>query len=349
MIRLSSIIQQFESVFLAQYQGRILPSHRKALAAMKVCRTHQSPRMLASCCACHHQTTVPHSCGHRNCPHCQNFESQQWLERQLQKRVPAPYFLLTFTLPAELRSLTWRHQRLLYALMIQCVWETVRTFSQNDKQLRGIPGAIAVLHTHSRRLDYHPHLHLVVPGGGINQRHNAWRTLKGKYLFNGKALAAAFRGCLLAAIADAGLNRVKTPKKWVAQCQNVGRGAPALKYLSRYLYRGVISDNNIVRDDGTHVTFRYKDSQSGKMKTRCCRGEDFIALVLQHVLPKGFRRVRDYGFLHGNAKRVLKQVQWLLRVTILTLPKTPRPSFICRHCRSPMLIIGFMRPNRRSG
>jgi len=118
MIRLSSIIKTFEPEFLDQYQDQILPSHRKALAAMKVCRTPQSPRLRAGCTACDHHITVPHSCGHRNCPHCQHFESQHWLERQLQKRVPAAYFLLTFTLPAELRSLAWRHQRRLYALMM---------------------------------------------------------------------------------------------------------------------------------------------------------------------------------------------------------------------------------------
>ena len=257
--------------------------------------------------------------------------------------------MVTFTLPFELRALAKANQTVVYALLFQTAVSVLRDFGLNDKSFAAELAMTAVLHTHSRRLDYHPHIHLVVPGGGLNQRHNAWRALKGKYLFNGTALAAAFRGRMLAAIADAGLNWVKTPKKWVVQCQHVGRGSPAVKYLSRYLYRGVISDNNIVRDDGTHVTFNYKESKTGKMKTRCCRGEDFIALVLQHVLPKGFRRVRDYGFLHGNAKRLLKRVQWLLRVTIPTLPKTPRPRFICRHCRSPMLIVGFMRPTRRSG
>jgi len=102
----------------------------------------------------HARFFVPHSCGHRNCPHCQHHESQQWLERQLKKQVPGAYFLLTFTLPAELRPLAWSHQRMLYALMMQCSWETVRSFSLNDKQLQGTPGAIAVLHTHSRRLEY---------------------------------------------------------------------------------------------------------------------------------------------------------------------------------------------------
>ena len=135
MIRLSSIIKLFEAEFLAQYRGSILPSHRKALAAMKGCRTSSSPKMLAQCVECDHQVFVPHSCGHRHCPHCQHHESQQWLERQLQKQVPAEYFLLTFTLPDTLRSLAWRHQRTLYAMTIQCVWETVRSFCQNDKKL----------------------------------------------------------------------------------------------------------------------------------------------------------------------------------------------------------------------
>ncbi len=156
MILLSTIIQTFEAEFLAQYRDSILPSHLKALAAMKDCRTSHSPLMQVQCPACDHQVFVPHSCGHRNCPRCQNHESQQWLERQLKKQVPAAYFLLTFTLPTELRPLAWSHQRTLYALMIQCARETVRSFSQNDNQLQGIPGAIAVLHTHSRRLDFHP-------------------------------------------------------------------------------------------------------------------------------------------------------------------------------------------------
>ncbi len=100
------------------------------------------------------------------------------MERQLQKQVPAEYFLLTFTLPEELRALAWQHQRTLYSLMIQCVWETVRTFSQNDKQLRGTPDAIAALHTHSRRLDYHPHVHLVMPAAAIDAIKRQWRTKK---------------------------------------------------------------------------------------------------------------------------------------------------------------------------
>lgn len=125
MILLSSIINSFDAQFLAQYHDSILPSHRKALAAMKTCRTAASPLMQAQCSECDSYTFVPHSCGHRNCPHCQHHESQQWLERQLKKQVPSEYFLLTFTLLSELRNLAWRNQRTLYSLLIRCAWETV--------------------------------------------------------------------------------------------------------------------------------------------------------------------------------------------------------------------------------
>ena len=154
MILLSSIIQTFEAEFLADYQSRLLPDQRQALAAMKQCRTSLSPKMLAQCDDCDSQRLVPHSCGHRSCPHCQSHESQQWLERQLQKQVPAEYFLVTFTLPKELRPLAFQQQRTLYDLLIRCSWDTVATFVRNDRQLQGNAGAIAVLHTHSRRLDY---------------------------------------------------------------------------------------------------------------------------------------------------------------------------------------------------
>ena len=176
MMLLSSIIQTFEAEFLANYQSTLLPGQRKALTALKQCRTTQSPVMLAQCDGCEKQIFIPHSCGHRNCPHCQHHESQQWLERQLNKQVPAEYFLLTFTLPAELRPLAWQHQRTLYDLMIRCSWETLKTFAQNDPQLQGKAGAISVLHTHSRRLDYHPHVHVVMPAATIDADKRRWRT-----------------------------------------------------------------------------------------------------------------------------------------------------------------------------
>jgi hypothetical protein len=352
MILLSSIIKIFEAEFLEQYHDSILPSHRKALEAMKQCRTSSSPQMLAQCPECDSQVFVPHSCGHRNCPHCQHHESQQWLERQLNKQLPAEYFLLTFTLPEELRPLAWRHQRRLYALMIQCVWETVRTFSQNDKQLQGIPGAIAVLHTHSRRLDYHPHGHLVMPAAAIDEIKRLWRTKKGEgkssYLFNHKALAKLFRAKMLDALCQEGLELpLSYPETWVVDVKSVGTGEKALVYLGRYLYKGVIQEKDIIACDNGQVTFRYRDSKTQRIEYRTVSGAKFLWLILQHVLPKGFRRARNFGFLHPNSKRLIALLQLLLGFDpnrALAWVKN-RPKLTCRCCGTVMNIVRrWIRP-----
>ena len=351
MILLSAIIQTFEAAFLADYQNALLPSQRQALAAMKHCRTSQSPVMLAQCDDCDSQSFVPHSCGHRNCPHCQQHESQQWLERQLQRQVPAEYFLLTFTLPEELRALAWQQQRTLYDLMIRCSWETAKTFAQNDQQLQGKAGAITVLHTHSRRLDYHPHVHLVMPAAAIDADKRLWRTKRRKknpgknqtgYLFNHKALAKVFRAKLLEAITQAGLDLPQRyPETWVVDVKSVGSGDKALVYLGRYLYKGVVQEKDMIACRDGQVTFRYQDSKTRQMQTRTLPGAKFLWLLLRHVLPKGFRRARNFGFLHPNSKRLIGLLQYLLGVNpnraLAWLRK--RPSLKCRCCGGAMSII----------
>ena len=353
MILLSTIIQTFETEFLAHYQDSMLPSQRKALAAMKQCRTSQSPVMQAQCDDCDSQIFVPHSCGHRSCPHCQHHESQQWLERQLQKQVPAEYFLLTFTLPKEFRSLAWHHQRALYSLLTQCSWQTVKTFTQNDAQLQGDAGAITVLHTHSRRLDFHPHVHVVMPAAAIDTEKRLWKTKRGNknkrktqtqtgYLFNHKALAKVFRAKLLEAIRQEGLKLPdRYPQTWVVDCKSVGSGEKALVYLGRYLYKGVIQEKDIVACQNGQVTFRYQDSKTRKMCTRTLPGAKFLWLILQHVFPKGFRRTRNFGFLHPNSKRLITLLQYLLGLNpnkaLAALRK--RPPLICRCCGGTMKIV----------
>jgi len=346
MIPLSSIIRLFEAEFLDQYQNSLLPSHRKALAAMKDCRTAASPAMLAQCTDCDHQVLVPHSCGHRSCPHCQNHESQQWLERQLQKLVPGTYFLVTFTLPPALRALAFAEQRTLYTLMIRCAWQTVRSFAHNDEQLQGTPGAIAVLHTHSRRLDYHPHVHLVVPAAAIDANNRLWRnkTRKAKrpYLFNHKALAKVFRAKPLDAITGEGLPLPNGyANKWVADCKCVGSGEKALVYLGRYLYRGVIQEKDILACEDGQVTFRYKNAKTKRTETRTVSGAKFLWLILQHVLPKGFRRARNFGFLHPNSKRLIALLQFLfgLDPTRVLACIKPRPPLACPCCGGDMRIV----------
>jgi len=347
MIRMAAVIDTFEADFLAQYRHRLRSEHYRALAAMKQCRTPASPMMQVKCTGCAHQKRVPHSCGHRHCPHCQHHESQQWLERQLKKLVPAEYFLLTFTLPAEFRALAGAHQRVVYDLLVRCAWATVRTFSQNDRQLQGTPGAIAVLHTNTRRLDYHPHVHLLMPAAAVDPQRRLWRTKrrgkgKGGYLFNNQALAKVFRAKMLSAIEAAGLTLPwRHPEKWVVDCKSVGSGEPALVYLGRYLYRGVIAEKDIVACANDQVSFRYRNAKTGRMERRAVSGAQFLWLVLQHVLPKGFRRARNFGFLHPNCKRLIALLHLLLKFApgrALAWVKARAP-IRCSCCGAVMVIV----------
>jgi hypothetical protein len=349
-MEMATLVDQYYDNYIGRYGDTALPGHLKTLRAILRCRTPESGELYVMCPACDHAEWRPSSCGNRHCPKCQNHNTSQWIDKQQKKLLPVPYFMATFTLPRELRPLAWFNQKTAYTLLFKCVSSTLKDFGLNPVHLGAEIGMTMVLHTNTRSLDYHPHIHAVVPGGGIDKRRRYWKKLKGEYLFNGKALAKAFRGRFMEAIKEAGLDiPPKIPKKWVAHCDNVGRGIEALKYLSRYLYRGVISEKNIVSNHNGLVTFKYIDSSTGETTLRTLPGEKFLYLIVQHVLPKGFRRVRDYGFLHGNAKKILSLVQLILQVIIEDLVPRSRPVFKCPCCKAAMMIVKFRRNNRRPG
>jgi len=343
MILLSSVIDQFESDFLNTYHGQVLPVQPKALNALKICRTKFSPVMQVSCADCDHQSFVSHSCGHRNCPHCQHHESQVWIEKQLKKQLSCDYFILTFTLPAQLRPLAKHHQKQVFRLMFDCVWEVLQSFCRNDKKLGGDPGMIAVLHTHSRKLDFHPHIHAVIPAIAVDKLNELVHTKHGKYLFNHKALAKVFRGKLLAKLAREKLILPKCiPQKWGVDCKKVGAGGKALVYLGRYLYRGVICEKDILSVRDGRVTFRYQNSDTKCWETRTETGAKFLWLVLQHVLPTGFRRARNFGFLHPNSKKMIRILLTLGKLDpkkmLAKIDLRQRPQMVCSCCGGKMQV-----------
>jgi hypothetical protein len=348
-MELATICERYRARFCTAHGNDTSEAQWSALNALVGCHTEQYGLLDLSCQDCSHATLRYRSCGHRFCNQCQQHSTQTWLNRQTQKLLPVDYYLVTFTLPFELRALAKAHSTTVLPLLMQCAAATLRRFGLNEQDLAAELGMCAVLHTHTRRLDYHPHVHLVIPGGGVNVARTEWRKLKGQYLFNGIALGIAFRGAFLHALSKTGLSIPKTPQRWVAQCERVGRGVQALQYLSRYLYRGVISDRNIVNDDGQYITFRYRDSKTNTLQYRTLPGEDFMALLLQHVLPKGLRRARDYGFLHGNAKRLLKLVQWVLRVHLPATLAPRKARFRCPHCNGSMLVIRMTPTGLPSG
>jgi len=346
-MKMAEIFRQYQQPFEAKYADRILPSHRKAIAAIIRCRTPEAGTVYSHCTSCDNTEWHACSCGHRSCPQCQHYEASCWLERQREKLLPIDYFLVTFTLPAELRSLAWQHQRLVYAALFKAATQTMMTFGLDPKHLGAQMGMTAILHTHSRKLAYHPHLHVVTPGGGVDIKQRLWKRTGNKYLFNAFALARVFRGKLLHAIAEAGLKLPPgMPKKWVVDCRHTGHGESALEYLSRYLYRGVVSESNIIANRNGTVTFRYTDGRSKEIRSETLVGEDFVWRVIQHVLPRGFHRVRDYGFLHHNARQVLNLLQLILRVVIKLKPSKERPAFCCSACGQPMVVTGVSRPSQ---
>lgn len=346
---LQEIVQRYRHRFTDQFGHTLSRDQWSALNAIEGCRQGPYGEMQWRCQSCSHSAQTLRSCGHRACNLCQDQSTQAWLQRQEQKRLPVNYYMVTFTLPRELRGIARRHRSICYDLLMRCAAQTLKTFAQNDKSLSGELGFCSVLHTHTRRLDYHPHVHIVVPGGAINKARRQWCKARGRYLFNGRALAKAFRGAFLKALFDAGIAPGSTPKKWVAQCKRVGKGQEALRYLARYLYRGVMSNANILSDDGRNVTFRYRDADTHQWKTRTVTGEEFIALLLQHCLPKGFRRARDYGFLHGNAKAILRILHWILKVQRPTPPSKKPASWPCPHCRAAMRVTGVFHPKAQPG
>jgi len=349
-MKLANIVQRYRQRVEQHYVTTLTQPMRKAMNAVLACRTEQYGKMQLCCPQCQTETQHFHSCGHRSCPACQHYDTGQWLERQTQKLLPVEYYMATFTLPRQLRALVWHHQRIFYNMLFECAVSTLKRFGMNDVSLGGELGLTVVLHTHSRRLQFHPHVHIVIPGGCYLRVKHQWKKQRGNYLFNEINLASVFRARMLDAIIKAGFTLPgELPKQWVVHCNHVGKGLPALKYLSRYLYRGVIDEKNIIDHDGTYVTFRYRDSETDTLKTRRVKGEDFLWLVFQHALPKGFRRTRDYGFLHGNACRTRQLIQWLLRVKLPTPVLKSRPAFMCQQCHIAMKIVAFIPPGWRAG
>ncbi|MBN4055270.1 transposase, partial [bacterium AH-315-K03] len=319
-------------------------NQKRAINQMCACYQPSLGQLDFQCPGCSNHQHINHSCGHRSCPQCGQHHNQQWLERQRTKLLPVTYYMVTFTLPSALRGLALVHPKVLYPILMKSAVDTLQTFAKNDKRLGGPLGLTAVLHTHTRELAYHPHTHVIVPAGTLNDK-GQWQNKNTHYLFNGRALAKVFRAKFLTRLKATGFTIKETlPKQWITQCKKVGAGDPALIYLARYLYRGVVNESNLLHLEGDRLTWQYRDSKTRRMKKKCEPVLTFLKKVLQHVLPKGFRRVRDYGLLNGAAKLTLKKVQLLLRVVIEPPKAVGKPEVVCACCGEVMHFCGFIKP-----
>jgi hypothetical protein len=321
MVTMADIFQQYSPAYCDLFGNQLLPSHRQAIRAIGQCRTAALGGHVYQCDACEQTQYSYHSCRNRHCPQCQGDKAAHWLARQEEMLLPTPYFMLTFTLPAELRPFARSHQRLFYNLLFRASAEATQQLAQNPRFLGGDIGMVGVLHTWSRDLAYHPHVHYLVPAGAWDGQ--VWcRPRCQRFLLPVKALSPLFRAKVRDALRQTDLWTEIPPhvwrKPWVVHCKRVGSGQRALRYLAPYIFRVAITNRRIVSlNDGPTgglptVTFPYRPSGSRHWRLCTVPVLEFIRRFLQHVLPKGFVKVRYYGlFSSGQRARLRQVVAWL--------------------------------------
>lgn len=349
MIELAEIFHQHGPAYRDKFKGRIPASHLKVMAAIEQCRTEALGGHTYTCDECGESRYSYHSCKNRHCPKCQNEAGQQWLERQQALLLPVPYFMVTFTLPEGLRTLARSNQRLIYNLLFQISAAALQQLALDPRFVGGQIGFLGVLQTWTRDLHYHPHVHYLVPGGGLSADGQTWLRARNAFFVHVKPLSRLFRAKFRAALKQAGvLGQVPAQvwtQDWVVHCQPVGSGKAALKYLAPYIFRVALSNKRILKLQDGQVTFRYRDSTTRHWKTRTLPAEEFIRRFLQHVLPKGFQKVRYYGFFSPGQRHRLAQVRSLLGLATAPTPTVTAPPIIpCPSCGRPMHHSQTLRP-----
>lgn len=312
----------------------------RTLSAIRRCRTVALGGHVDSCDSCGHITISYNSCRNRHCPKCQGQNREAWIQARASELLPVPYFHVVFTLPDSLNSLAIHSPKLVYDILFEAVWETLSAFGEK-KELK--MGMIAVLHTWGQTLSLHPHLHCIVPGGGVDKA-SQWKNIRidGKFLFSVKALSKVFRAkyCekLKIKLPDA-YQKVRKglwEKPWVVYAKRpFGSPKSVVEYLGRYTHKIAISNHRIKSVDKQNVSFVYKDYKTlGTKKIMQLSHEEFIRRFSMHILPKGFVKIRHFGFLSSTWKRKkLGKLQADLQVKpIIKSDKSPpiRPCPCCK-------------------
>ena len=307
-----------------------LPSQKKALQAIEQCRTSALGGQLFRCDHCGAEHYSYHSCGNRHCPKCHGQQTEGWLEQQRGRLLPCPYYLLTFTLPAELRPLARRQQKVLYGLLLQCAAASLQKLCRDPQWLGAQPSVLGVLHTWTRAMAFHPHAHFLVSAGGLSADGQRWLEPKNpQFLVPVRALSVIFRAKMRDALKARGLLTSLPPfwqsKKWVVHAQPAGRGEKVLEYLARYVFRIALSNSRLERFENGQVTFRYRDNRTQEIKHLTLPAADFLARFLQHVLPKGFAKVRHYGLDSSANQSRHQQAERLLEKPPAAAPELAQP------------------------
>ena len=327
MLELADIFREAGPTYREAHAGRMLPSHVQAMDDIVRCRTAALGGSVYRCDACGARDYAYHSCRNRHCPKCQADRAQAWLTGVRARMLPCDHYLLTFTLPQQLRGLARAHQDTVYSALLQEAAATVQTLAADRDWVGGQVGMLAVLHTWTRTLEYHPHAHLLVTAGGLTPDGAGWVTpAHPRFLMPGYMLSALFRAKMRDALTRAGLADQLAPavwtRRWTVHVQQIGRGDQALRYLARYVFHVALTNARLTRFDHGRVTFRYTHARTQETRDLTLPVDAFIERFLQHVLPRGFTKVRYFGLLSPSCRAKLDHARHLLQ---LHAAPDPRP------------------------
>lgn len=355
MNKITRIVRRFAPRYLKRYADGILPGHKRALADLIACRTASMGAHLYRCDRCCQVHYVYHSCRNRVCPACQKAFTRHWIAARKAELPKVDYFHLVFTVPSELRRFIRSNQRLLINILFKAASRSLMLMAKDPKYIGARIGMVAVLHTWSRAIVYHPHIHCIVTGGGYDSVTGRWRRCHPRYLVPVKALSVLFRGKFMA-YAKKALPNVAFPaclwdKPWVIHSKPASFGtSKLLEYLGRYVRRVAITEKRIIKDDNNTVTFMYFDDRKKQKRKMSLDGIEFMRRYLQHVLPKGFHKVRYYGILAPSNRRRLKELKSSIEETRSAVPQPvcestekiscPAPTpFVCPYCKKGTLFL----------
>lgn len=365
------MIRRYGASYLYKYGRAVTAVTRAVLRDLLRCRTAALGGHRLTCVNCAREEISYNSCRNRHCPKCGGSQSRQWLDKQVQNLLPVPYFHIVFTMPQEIAHIALQNRRLVYGLLFRAASQTLLTLAADPKHLGARIGVTAVLHTWGQNLGHHPHVHCIVPGGGLSKDRHHWVSCRNNFFISVRVMRALFRGKFLALLRQAyecgdlefhgrishlrqlgAFRRYLKPlskKKWVVYAKApLGGPEIVLKYLARYTHRVAISNHRILNIDNGRVVFRWKDYRDGQPKVMSLDALAFLRRFTLHILPKGFVRIRHYGIL-ANCVRIetLKQCRNLLPDAVISADTTPNdePSEKrCDKCNGIVWIVKHLDP-----
>ena len=328
--------------YLECFGSRMPANHKKAIQAICNCGSALCGKHSFLCDGCGKLHIVNGSCGNRHCPTCQTGKSDEWLQKQEAKALPVNYFMITFTVPSELREIIRANQKAAYSALFKAASGAIKKLAKDPRFIGcDTAGFTGILHTWSRQLEYHPHVHFIVPGGGIDKAGTEWKASRADFFVHARPLSKIYRAKFIELLKKEGLEVPASvwDVDWVVDSRCVGNGKKALKYLAQYVFRVAIAPSRILKITETHVIFKYKPSGSKSWKKMSLKIFEFMRRYLQHVLPHGFTKVRHYGFMAPNAKVPLSKIRELIcRLYELIKPLLPQKKtqhkkpWICKLC-----------------